>query len=277
MKKPNVAANDSAAERPAECASNIRCVQMAIAYKRGVLAGHRLFSGCPAAALDELALRSDAMAVAAGTRLFEMGDPGTRLHVVIAGEVRITVPSADGKEVALALIGPGDVFGEIAVLDGGPRTAGAVVVRPARLLAVERRDLLAVMARHPAVAERLLEVVCAHLRRATTQIEELSFVGASLRLARTLIRLAKVQGTALIDGCTVSVTQRELGEAIGLSRESTNRLLKDFERRALVALDKGRIAILHVAGLRQAAELQMQGGVEPAASAWARPSNSRAP
>lgn len=229
---------------------------MALAYKRAVLAHHRLFSGCPSAAIDELARRADAMAVAAGTRLFEMGDPGTRLHIVIEGEVRITVPSTEGKEIALALIGAGEVFGEVAVLDGGARTAAAVVVRPTRLLALERRELLAVMARHSEVAERMLEVVCAHLRRATTQIEELSFVGAPMRLARTLLRLAHVQEAALTDGCAVTVTQRELGEAIGMTRENTNRLLKELERRALIGIDKGRIVILHMAELRRAAELR---------------------
>lgn len=222
---------------------------MALSLKHSVLASHPLFAGCPDAAIAELAGRADAIVIRAGQLLFEMGDPGTRLHIIINGEIRLSVPSPEGKELTLANAGPGEVFGEIAVLDGGVRTARAVAVRETRLLAIERRELLDVMAQHPSIARRLLEIVCSHLRRSTEQIEELSFEVAPKRLVRAILRFARSQSSTICDGMAIVLTQRELAESIGLTRESTNRLLRDLERRDVLKLDKGRIVI------RKSAEL----------------------
>jgi CRP-like cAMP-binding protein len=196
--------------------------------------------------IDDLADAAVWVEVAAGEQLFEVGDAGRRLIVLAEGRVRLSVPSPEGKEITIATAVDGDLFGEIAALDGGVRTARATALDPSRLLSIDRVDLIRLMQKHWILAERMLHLVCAHLRRATTQIEELTFAGAPSRVARALVRALGAGATTPRPGATVLLTQRELAERTGLSRESANRVLRDFERQGWVELQKGRIVITQV-------------------------------
>jgi CRP-like cAMP-binding protein len=203
-------------------------------------------AGCPPVVIDDLADAAVWVEVAAGEQLFEVGDAGRRLIVLAEGRVRLSVPSPEGKEITIATAVDGDLFGEIAVLDGGVRTARATALVPSRLLSIDRVDLMRLMQKHWILAERMLHLVCAHLRRATTQIEELTFAAAPSRVARALVRALGASATTPRPGATILLTQRELAERTGLSRESANRVLRDFERQGWVELQKGRIVITQV-------------------------------
>src|SRR5207302_11486347 len=114
--------------------------------------------------------------VAGGTTLFAKGDPGTALFAVGTGTVKITVPSIDGREAMFNLLHAGEIFGEIALLDGRPRTADAVAMTDCELMVIERRDFLAFMHSEPSVAFRLIELLCARLRFASRHLEQVVFL-----------------------------------------------------------------------------------------------------
>jgi CRP-like cAMP-binding protein len=136
------------------------------------------------------------------------------------------------------LIFPGEVFGEIALLDGRNRTADAVVVEDCEIMIIERRDLIPVMREYPDIAFKMIEVLCDRLRRTSEQVEDVVFLGLPARLAKALLRLQA--GTA----GTIHITQREISQMIGMSRESTNKQLREWEERKWVKLERGGIVIL---------------------------------
>jgi CRP-like cAMP-binding protein len=168
--------------------------------------------------------------------------------VVLAGEVRIVLPSRDGREQVLRVMQPGDVLGEMAVLDGGPRSADAVAQTNGRLLQLERRDVIAQMHATPVLAEAILAVLSERLRTTSWLLEALLFHDAAARLAAILLALS--QGQA---GRRVDITQSALGERIGASRETVNRRLREWQGEGIIALEPGRITVLDPAALRRLA------------------------
>jgi CRP-like cAMP-binding protein len=228
-------------------------VKRDLASKIGILAAVPTFAECSRPVVADLAAAAAWLDAEAGRLLFEIGDGGDCLLVVVEGDIRLSVPSSEGKEITIASVGPGGMFGEIATLDGGGRTARATATRDSRLLTIKRSDLVRLMERHWPLAERMLALVCAHLRRTTTQIEELSFVAAPSRIARGLLRAAGIEADAVENGAIIQVTQRELAERAGVSRESTNRVLRDFERQGALRLATGRIVVADANLLRRLA------------------------
>jgi CRP/FNR family transcriptional regulator, cyclic AMP receptor protein len=207
--------------------------------KRAVLANHEFFRGLPPAIIDRLASHARQASHPCGRQIFSKGDAGHGLLAVLSGVVKVSVPSEDGKEIVLNLIGPNEIFGEIALLDGRPRTADATTLTKCELLVLDRRDFLPILMEEPAVAIKLLEVVCSRLRRTSEQVEDLSFGDLPSRLAKALLRLAEIQGTIDNPRPRVAITQKELGHTVGLSRESTNRYLREWQDAGYVALEKG--------------------------------------
>ncbi len=227
--------------------------------KRSILGRHEFFRDLQPAAVDRLAAHARLVAYPSGARIFEKGDPGSGLLAVVSGLVRISVLSHDGREIVLNLIGPNEIFGEIALLDGEPRTADATAAGPCRLLALDRRDFDAVLTSDPAAARKVLAVVSRRLRRTSEQVEDLIFTDLPTRLAKALLRLAKVQGGARGDGpgapARVAITQKELGQTIGFSRESTNKCPKEWEGAGPVAIEKGACTIRNPAFLQRLVSL----------------------
>lgn len=210
--------------------------------KRSVLARHQFFRDASTAALDRLAAHARLVSHPAGGRIFRKGSPGTGLLAVLSGLVKISVPSHDGREIVLNLVGANDIFGEIALLDGEPRTADATAVTRCQLLALDRRDFITVLSEEPAFAIKLLELVSRRLRRTSEQVEDLTFTDLPTRLAKAVLRLADIQGVG-DGGARIVVTQKELGRTIGFSRESTNKCLRDWEEAGHIALEKGACTI----------------------------------
>jgi CRP-like cAMP-binding protein len=220
--------------------------------KRAMLHNYDLFSKLSPKQIDRLAACIVTKSVPHGTNIFAKGDPGSSLFAICQGIVKITVPSVDGHDAVFNLINKGDIFGEIALLDGGPRTADAVAVTDCELFVIERRDFLPLIREEPDIALKLIEILCARLRRTTEQAENLMFLHLPGRLARALLRHSEVDERT----CErkVTVTQKDLGNMIGMSRESTNRQLRIWEEQKWVRLERGGIVILSKKALERVAE-----------------------
>lgn len=228
---------------PSICNGTVTLVHAQMAEKVAVLARHEFFRGLPPPILQRLASHIRQAHYSPGRHIFSKGDPGHGLLAVLTGVVKISVVSQDGKEIVLNLIGPGEIFGEIALLDGGPRTADAMALSECELLLLDRRDVLPILIEEPAVSIKFLEVVSSRLRRTSEQVEDLSFGDLSVRLAKALLRLAELQGTINAPRPRVAITQRELGQTVGLSRERTNWYLRQWERVGYIDLEKGGCVI----------------------------------
>lgn len=223
--------------------------------KGAILARHEFFRGMPPGTIDRLARHARPIAYRAGERIFARGDDGRGMMAVVSGSVRIAVASHEtATELVLNLIGANEVFGELALLDGGPRSADAVAMTNCEVLLLERRDFLAVLADEPAVAVRLLAVLGQRLRRTSEQLQETRFAGAEQRLAKALLALAEGPGADARRDARVLITQRELGHMVGLSRESTNRHLRAWQAAGHVALEPGACTVRDRAALRRLAD-----------------------
>ena len=190
--------------------------------------------------------------VAKGTVIFERGDPGIGLIGVLAGTVKISVGSAEGREVVLNIIREGEVFGEIALLDGHPRTADATAMTDCDLVVIERREFVTFLRSQPDIALKLLEILCARLRRSSEQVQDVTFLNLSVRLAKALIRLVANAETSGRKG-KVAITQREISQIVGRSRESTNKQLRAWSRRGLIKLERGSVTVLQADKLAEIA------------------------
>jgi len=210
-----------------------------------------LFADANADELALLAARCQTVRLPARSLLFSRGDPGDRLYLLVSGVVRIGAVSPDGREVTYALVRPGHVFGEVAVLDGGPRTADCSVTEDAELVALERRHLIAFLERRPVHYTRLLGILCQRVRSADALLEDLFFLAATNRLAKHLIMLGDTMGekAAAHGDITIRVSQQEVADHIGISRERVNKLLTKWEQAGLVGLWRGRITLKDVEAL----------------------------
>ena len=218
-----------------------------------LLQRHPLFGVLDGDLLKRLAACSTMRRLKRGATIFDKGDPATGLFAVHAGTVKINVPSADGREAVFNLMREGDIFGEIALLDGQPRTAGAVAMTDCELLVIERRDFLAFVRDHPEVALKLIECLCARLRLTSERLEEAIFLNLPARLAKTLLWLAANSGTTSPTD-KLAITQREISQMVGMSRESTNKQLRAWTKRKWVRLERGSIAVLAPDALASIAE-----------------------
>jgi CRP/FNR family cyclic AMP-dependent transcriptional regulator len=217
---------------------------------RVVLKTNRLFRDLPDAALDKLAALSVRRSVRRGTRIFAQGDPGDSLLGIISGQVRISATTPGGKEVFLNIMEPGDSFGEIAVLDGNPRTASAEALADTELFIVRRTDLVALIEREPKLAAHLISLLCQRLRWTSELIEEAAFLSVHGRLARRLLRLADEHGTAEQGVVTLRISQADLAGFMSVSRQIVNQYLQEWRKRGWIELGRGRIVLKNPAGLR---------------------------
>jgi CRP/FNR family transcriptional regulator/CRP/FNR family cyclic AMP-dependent transcriptional regulator len=205
-----------------------------------------LFADLPDAALSSLATRAQLRAYRRAEVLFRKDDPGTALFVIKTGRVKISTFSAEGKEAVFTVHRPGDVFGELALLDGARRSATATALEPSRLVIIDRQAFVAFLRDQPDAALLLLAELAARVRRLSLQVEDLIFLDIPGRLARTLLRLADQYGRPTDRGLEIDlqITQAELGGMVGATRVSVNRLLHWFSDRGLIAIDERRIVIL---------------------------------
>jgi CRP/FNR family transcriptional regulator, cyclic AMP receptor protein len=200
---------------------------------------------------------------AVGETIFLKGSAGQGMMAVLSGEVRLSVPSTEGKEIVLAILHPGEVFGEIALLDGKERTADAVAVTPCEIATLERRDLLPLLRQQPELCMKLLEGLCHKLRRTTAQVEEVLFLQLPTRLAKTLLKMAVRRVSPTGVGLQIRLSQRELGSMIGGTRESVNKCLNDWQRRGIIRIKDGVVVVVDIPGLKRLAEAEGHSGTQP--------------
>jgi CRP/FNR family transcriptional regulator, cyclic AMP receptor protein len=214
--------------------------------KRRFLEGNPLFQAFPPVDLDRLAAHLVERRCADGQMIFGRGDPGTSMMIVVEGRVRIGVTAPSGREVLLNIIEPGQIFGEMTLLDGKARSADATAFGPCLLLMLDRRDVLPVIRQSPDVAIRLLEILCGRIRRTSEQLEGIALFALTSRLARLLLTLAESHGQQAGGGTRIdaALSQRDLGQLIGASREKVNVQLGRWVADGYIARDGGAIVIL---------------------------------
>jgi len=218
--------------------------------KQAMLRAHPLFGHLGPDAIARLTSYSRIKNVPAGATIFQKGDPGECLFAVCAGTVKISNRFADGKDAVFNVIHPGEIFGELALLDGRARAADAQAMTDCDLMVIERRDFIPMIESEPSLALKVIEQLCVKLRHTTEQVEDVVFLNLPGRLAKTLLWLTAGAKSA---GGKVSITQREIGEIIGMTRESTNKQLRAWEAQNWVRLERGGVVVLRPEPLEELA------------------------
>jgi CRP/FNR family cyclic AMP-dependent transcriptional regulator len=211
-----------------------------------VLARAGLFQGVAPEAAEALAGALSYGDYTRGEAVFTEGEQGDTLFIVLSGKVKIGRRAADGRENMLSVMGPSDMFGELSLFDPGPRTATATVVTDARLASLAHTSLRPWIKDRPEIAEQLLRVLARRLRRTNDALADLIFTDVPGRVAKALLELASRFGTPEGDGVRVhhDLTQEELAQLVGASRETVNKALADFASRGWMRVDSRAVTLL---------------------------------
>jgi CRP/FNR family cyclic AMP-dependent transcriptional regulator len=221
--------------------------------KLSVLRKHPIFCDLEPEALDQLCRYAKHTSLKRGATICSKGDPGNSLFGVISGTVKISISSPEGRNAILNLIGPGEVFGDIAVLDGQERTADATANTNCEIYVIDRRDFLPFVRSQPALAMKFIQLLCGRLRRTSEQVEQLILQDLPGRLASALLGLTEKR-TVDSESWTIAITQQEISEMVGMTRESINKQLRAWAARHWVRLEHGAIVVLDANSLRELAE-----------------------
>ncbi len=218
-----------------------------------VLRQHPIFRDLEPEALEQLCRYARHMSLKRGATICSKGDPGNSLFAVISGTVKISVSSPDGRNAILNLFGPGETFGEIAVLDGQARSADAIANTNCEIFVIDRREFLPFVRSQPELAMKFIELLCERLRWTSDQVEQVILQGLPGRLASALLGLTEKR--KLEPGSrTIAITQQEISEMVGMTRESINKQLRVWAARSWVRLEHGAIVVLDTGSLRDLAE-----------------------
>lgn len=223
-----------------------------------VLRGNRLLSELDDVQMESLVALGRIVKVPARAEIFAKGDPGDCLYAILKGQIGITTSSAEGKVMTLNILDAGEILGEIALLDGKPRTAGAVAMRASELFRLDRHEFLAFLERHPRLCVRMMVVLCERVRWVSKNIEEAVFHDVPRRLARRLLDLARTYGQAVPGGgirITQPLSQEEIASLFGVTREIVNKSLKALRSVEAITYTKGFIVVNDLAHLREMAGL----------------------
>ena len=190
-----------------------------------------------------------------GEVLFNEGDSGDRLYILLTGKVKLGHTSVDGRENLLAVLGPGEVVGELTLFDPGPRSTTATAVATTELLALEHNQLMGFIDSHPTLAKDMLRALAVRLRRTNIALADLVFSDVPGRLAKALLDLAERFGAPTEDGIHVphDLTQEELAQLVGASRETINKSLAEFVSRGWIRLEGRAVTLIDVERLKRRA------------------------
>jgi CRP/FNR family cyclic AMP-dependent transcriptional regulator len=224
-----------------------------VSSKLSVLHQHPFFCDLEPEALDQLCRYAKHTTLKRGATIFCRGDPGNSLFAVISGTVKISISSPDGRNAILNLIGAGEIFGEMGVLGGAARSADATANTACEIFVIDRRDFLPFVKSQPALSMKFIELLCVRVRRTSEQVEQIILQNLPGRLASALIGLTEKR--KLEPGShTIAITQQEISEMVGMTRESINKQLRAWANRNWVRLEHGAIVVLDVTSLREIAE-----------------------
>jgi CRP/FNR family cyclic AMP-dependent transcriptional regulator len=211
---------------------------------RTILERNDFFRGLPTATIQKISLLAIRRSYGVGAIVFAQGDPGEGFYGVITGRIRISASTADGKEIFLNLMKPGDTFGEIALLDGNSRTATASSTALSELMIIKRDHFLALLQREPTLAIHLLQLLCQRIRWTSGWAEDSALLAVPARLARRLLALGKQHGHETGSGVQLIISQQEMARFLGISRQVVNQHLQNWKVSGWVALGRGKITIV---------------------------------
>ncbi len=204
-----------------------------------------LFAELSPTELDTLARSAERRDFTRDEVIFAMNEPADGLYVVASGRVKVSIPSSEGREIIIATLGPGQIFGEMALIDDEPRSASVVAQLASTTYRIHRSDFERVLESHPSIARKLLRELSLRLRRANAQMESLVTLDVVGRLARFLIDLARQHGQVLGNGWVAvrRPTHQDIANSIGTTRETVTRLMAELEQRRQV-VNEGKMAYL---------------------------------
>ncbi|WP_031466506.1 Crp/Fnr family transcriptional regulator [Sciscionella sediminilitoris] len=210
------------------------------------LARAGIFQGVEPAAVEALVQTLESVEFPRGHVIFAEGEPGDRLFIIQSGKVKIGRKSPDGRENLLSIMGPSDMFGELSIFDPGPRTSTVTAVTDVRAYSMGRPELRDWISKRPEIAEQLLRVVARRLRRTNNMLADLIFTDVPGRVARALLTFAQRFGSqeAGLLRVTHDLTQEEIAQYVGASRETVNKALADFAHRGWLRLEGKSVLIL---------------------------------
>ena len=227
------------------------------AHRRELFARVPMFARLDPQELDALFAVSHARTLAAGAELFHKGDRGMQIFVILRGRLKVVTTSAAGDDIVFGIMDPGEVFGELALLadTGGVRTATVVAMDDCELLVLDRREFVPFLRAHPDAAIKLLETLAERLRRISEFVEDTMFLNLPSRLAKKLLALADAYGKESPEGLWIDleVSQEELGDFVGTTRESINKQMRAWTDQGTIRVDHGFVVILRMEALEELA------------------------
>jgi CRP-like cAMP-binding protein len=224
---------------------------MDAAVRREALTRTTIFRALPAADIDALAARAVVHRIERNEVIRRRGDPGSGLVIVITGRVRISLISEDGREVTLAVLGPGEALGEMTLLDGGECSADATAQEDCTLLVIDRPQFLRLLRSNTDLCLNLMTIVLQRLRRANVALEDMALLDLPTRLGRLLLRLCADYGVPVARGTRIEIklSQKDLSSLVGASREKVNRQLRQWEVDGVVGREDGRFVVIKAVAL----------------------------
>ena len=224
--------------------------------KRALLSNQELFRKLSERELDDLVQAVHVKRVAAREELCHKDEPGNQLYVIVEGLLKAQTTSAAGDDVVFSIMGPGEMFGELALFCGGRRTATVVAIQSSVLLLIDRRELFPFLRRHPDAAIKLLEVLALRVQNLTTRMEDSTFLNLPPRLAKRLLELAERYGKRGPEGLRIELklNQTELGDLVSTTRESINKQFRAWSEEGVATMSGGFVTIVDEDAMRRIVE-----------------------
>ena len=211
-----------------------------------ILSRAGIFQGVDPVAVQHLIEQMETVRYPRGTTIFDEGEPGDRLYIITSGKIKLARHAPDGRENLLTVMGPSDMFGELSIFDPGPRTSSAVCVTDVTAATMDSEMLKDWIAQHPEISQQLLRVLARRLRRTNANLADLIFTDVPGRVAKTLLQLANRFGVQEGSALRVNhdLTQEEIAQLVGASRETVNKALATFAHRGWIRLEGKSVLIV---------------------------------
>lgn len=219
-----------------------------------------LFEGLSADQLAKVAALAEVRKYAIRATVVSQGEPANALFVIAKGRLKVSASGTDGRDTVLGIMAEAEVFGEIALLDGGPRSATCAALEPCELISIDREQFMELLLASPGIAVKLLQVLATRLRRLSQRSEDAAFLDVPSRLARSLLDLATRFGERRRPPdsgifITLKLSQQELGDLVGATRESVNKHINDWMRQGILLQENGRMIISDIDSVRRLARI----------------------
>jgi CRP/FNR family transcriptional regulator, cyclic AMP receptor protein len=219
--------------------------------RRAALTRAGIFQSLQEADIDAILARAAVRRVARGAAILRRGDANSGMVIVLSGRARVSVVSLEGKEITLSMLGPGEVLGEMSLLDGEPCSADVTAQEDCVLMVIERGQFLGLLRQNSGLCLHLMALLSRRLRRASAALEDIALLDLPTRLGRLLVKLATDHGVPVRTGTRIEVrlSQKDLGTLVGASREKVNRQIREWEEGGLLGKDSGRMVVVDAQAL----------------------------